>query len=112
MVLISAEKRVKKPYALPIQCFSYAGIGIEMREILNRIVTAMADRNMQVNGECMIFCGKLFIDVITSIGFISNGKYNSMRAKGYTRPLSVLQIKANARKNEKEVYDRYVDSTT
>lgn len=79
MVLISAEKRVKKPYALPIQCFSYAGIGIEkMREILNRIVTAMADRNMQVNGECMIFCGKLFIDVITSIGFISNGEYNSM----------------------------------
>ena len=30
-------------------------------------------------------------------GFVSNGEYNSMRAKGYTRPLPVLQIKAEAR---------------
>ena len=30
-------------------------------------------------------------------GFVSNGEYNSMRAKGYTRPLSILQIKAEAR---------------
>ena len=32
------------------------------------------------------------------IGFVSNGEYKSMRVKGNTRPLSVLQIKANARK--------------
>ena len=32
------------------------------------------------------------------IGFVSNGEYNSMRANGYSRPLSVLQIKADARK--------------
>lgn len=30
-------------------------------------------------------------------GFTSNGEYNSMRSRGYTRPLSVLQIKANVR---------------
>lgn len=32
------------------------------------------------------------------IGFVSNGEYNSMRVQGYTRPLSVLQIKSGARK--------------
>ncbi len=32
------------------------------------------------------------------VGFVSNGEFNSMRVKGNTRPLSVLQIKANARK--------------
>ena len=31
-------------------------------------------------------------------GFVSNGEFNSMRVKGYTRPLSVIQIKANSRK--------------
>ena len=32
------------------------------------------------------------------VGFVSNGEYNSMRAQGYTRPLSVLQIRADARR--------------
>ncbi len=31
------------------------------------------------------------------IGFASNGEFNTMRIKGYTRPLSVLQIKAEAK---------------
>lgn len=29
-------------------------------------------------------------------GFVSNGEYNSLRSTGYSRPLSVLQLKANA----------------
>lgn len=32
------------------------------------------------------------------LGFVSNREYNSMRVKGYTRPLSVLQIRSEARK--------------
>ena len=52
VVLISTESRSKKPYALPVQCFSYTGISVtEMRAVLNRIITAMVDRNMHVNGE-------------------------------------------------------------
>lgn len=36
--------------------------------------------------------------VCTSTGFVSNGEHNTMRVKGYTRPLSVLQIKSQAKK--------------
>ena len=30
--------------------------------------------------------------VLYNTGFVSNGEYNTFRLKGYTRPLSVLQI--------------------
>ena len=33
----------------------------------------------------------------TSLGFVSNGEYNSFRSKGYTRPLSVFQIRSLVR---------------
>lgn len=36
--------------------------------------------------------------VYVCVGFVSNGEYNSMKSHGYTRPLSVLQIRADARK--------------
>ena len=31
------------------------------------------------------------------VGFVSNGEYNVFRLKGYTRPVSVLKVKSNAR---------------
>ena len=34
---------------------------------------------------------------IIHVGFVSNGEYNSFRAMGYTRPLSVLKIRSMAR---------------
>ena len=34
---------------------------------------------------------------LLSLGFVSNGEFNYMRSKGYTRPLSVLQIRTNVR---------------
>ena len=63
-----------------------------MRDILNRVVSSMTERNMNINGKLSIFIN------LTYTGFVSNGEYNSMRANGYSRPLSVLQIKVNARK--------------
>ena len=36
--------------------------------------------------------------VYICVGFVSNGEYNSMKSHGYTRPLSVLQIRADARR--------------
>ena len=33
----------------------------------------------------------------TCIGFVSNGKYNVFRLKGYTRPVSVLKVRSSAR---------------
>ena len=51
VVMISTESRVRKPYALPVQCFSYVGITVnQMRAILDRVITAMKARNMAVNG--------------------------------------------------------------
>ena len=31
------------------------------------------------------------------VGFTSNGEYNSMRNRGYTRPLSIFQIRSDVR---------------
>lgn len=31
------------------------------------------------------------------LGFVSNGEYNVFRAKGYSRPLSILQLRSMAR---------------
>lgn len=39
----------------------------------------------------------LINSLIHLLGFVSNGEYNVLRAKGYTRPLSVLKIKADVR---------------
>ena len=35
--------------------------------------------------------------VYICVGFVSNGEYNSFRLKGYTRPLSVLQLMSMAK---------------
>lgn len=52
VVIISTEVRTRKPYALPIQCFSYSGLGVaKLSCILNKILNATVERNMDVNGE-------------------------------------------------------------
>ena len=37
------------------------------------------------------------IIVYMSLGFVSNGEHNELRAMGYTRPVSVFRIKASVR---------------
>ena len=55
VVMISTESRSTKPYALPVQCFSYTGISVPgMRAILNKIITAMVDKKMTVNGIAIL----------------------------------------------------------
>ena len=41
---------------------------------------------------------QLLCNALYSPGFVSNGEYNSFRVKGYTRPLSVLQLMLDARR--------------
>ena len=54
--MISTESRSQKPYALPVQCLSYLGMTVkQMRGLLNRLLVAMVERNMDVNGELMGF---------------------------------------------------------
>lgn len=46
-------------------------------------------------------------------GFVSNGEFNYMRTKAYTRPLSVLQIRTDVRnKYSKIKQDRLKDMLT
>lgn len=50
VIMISTEYRSRKPYALPVQCFSYKGITVsKMRCVLNKVVAAMTERKMNVN---------------------------------------------------------------
>ena len=44
-----------------------------------------------------IVCSSYYPYNYIHVGFASNGEYNSMRNRGYTRPLSVLQIRSTTR---------------
>lgn len=54
--MISAEDRRKKPYALPVQCIPYKGIGdTTVCELANKIICEMVKRKMNVAGRyCII----------------------------------------------------------
>lgn len=57
VILISTESRTKKPYALLVQCFSYNGLSVkQLREILNKVLHAMVERKMLVNGKVVVCC--------------------------------------------------------
>ncbi|XP_065893229.1 uncharacterized protein [Dysidea avara] len=78
--MISSEERRKKPYALPVQCLPYKGLADStVRQLANKIIQEMSKRQMKV------------------AGFVTDGEWNSLRTKGNTRPLSVLQIRADVR---------------
>jgi hypothetical protein len=66
----------------------------------------MVERKMKISGNWIVVyvrvctCMYSMMQLLTSytymydLGFVSNGEYNSMRVKGYTRP---LQIRSEAR---------------
>ncbi|XP_065891566.1 uncharacterized protein [Dysidea avara] len=78
--MISNEERHKKPYALPVQCLPYKGLSdAKVRELANEIIHEMVRRGMKV------------------AGFTTDGEWNSLRSKGNTRPLTILQVRSEAR---------------
>ena len=57
VILISRESRSRKPYALPVQCLPIRGLkDKQAREIANRIIAEMTERNMKVAGEACVKC--------------------------------------------------------
>ena len=51
VIMISAEERNRKPYALPIQCLPYKGLkDSEIRDIGNKVIQEMHKRGMKVAG--------------------------------------------------------------
>ena len=96
--MISTEDRRKRPYALPVQCIPYKGLtDAKIRKLANKIITEMTKRKMNVAGwfhdifPCMWFC------LSQLIGFTTDGEWNLLRTKGNMRPISIFQIRADAR---------------
>ncbi|XP_065905627.1 uncharacterized protein [Dysidea avara] len=80
VLMISAEQRNRKPYAVPVQCVPYAGLKEkDIRNLVSALCRQMIQYGMKVSG------------------FVSDGEFNYLRTKGYTRPLSVLQIRCHVR---------------
>lgn len=51
VIMISPEERSTKPYAIPIQCIPYKGLkDSEVRDIVNKVIKEMWDRDMKVAG--------------------------------------------------------------
>ena len=125
VVMISTECRSKKPYALLLQCISYVEITVkQMRDILNQVVLAMFSRGMKINGAnlhvhfgipvmytsvCTCIYMHVYTNNIHEYSYICTEnvcmhvfqdlfQMESIIVCGYTRPLSVLQIRSEARK--------------
>ena len=49
-----------------------------------------------------------YLEISFPAGFVSNGEFNYLRSKGYTRSLSVLQIRSELQNK----YNRYNENTT
>ena len=57
--MISDEQRIKKPYAVPIQCVPYRGMNEVLgRRLVKNIISEMNRRGMNVSGivECILWC--------------------------------------------------------
>ena len=53
--MLSTESRSRKPYSLPVQCLPIRGLRDRtVRDLLNKIILCMKERNMNVAGMCII----------------------------------------------------------
>ena len=96
--MISSELRNKKPYALPVQCFPYDGLKEnDLRRLITQLIKEMVAHGMKVAGRYMYMYIK-YKCIETHAGFVSDGEFNYLRTKGYTRPLSVIQIRSDVRR--------------
>lgn len=51
VIMISPKDRRSKPYALPVQCFSYKSLTAEAaRKMINSVITEMRNREMDIAG--------------------------------------------------------------
>ena len=93
--MISPEMRDRKPYAVPVQCLPYNGLKEkDIRTLVSALCRKMVSYNMKVSGT---FSYLNCIIQFLWIGFVTDGEFNYLRTKGYTRPLSVIQIRCNVR---------------
>jgi len=97
ILMVSSDAHDRKPYASPVQCLPYAGLKEkDVRRLVSDLCKTMVSLGMKVSGEHSTL-GIIVSLLPTLIGFASDGEFNYLRAKGYTRPLSVLQIRCMIR---------------
>ena len=64
VLMISSELCNKKPYAVPVQFFLYAGFKeVDMRRIVTQLVQEMVCNEMKVAGKFCIICYSMFMHV-------------------------------------------------
>ena len=100
VLMVSSETREKKPYSLPVQCIPYSGLKeVELRRLVSDLCKEMTSLGLKVSGSrSKIRHYHLYYMYIFSVtGFVSDGEFNFLRAKGYTGPLSVFQVRSNVR---------------
>ena len=99
--MLSESRRLKKPYAIPVQCLPYSGISdSKLRLLTNKIKLEMKERGMKAVGKrrvthCIYTAYTTLLISVT--GLVTDGEFNSLRANGQKRPVSILQIKSKAR---------------
>ena len=98
IVMLSCELRDHKPYAIPVQCLPCKVLKeSEIRRIINNVLKEMTARKMSGTGEFFILLVSMILFKLM-IGFVCNGEFNYLRSRGYTRPLSILQIRTQVKK--------------
>ena len=103
-ILISDEKRDKKPYAVPVQYISYTSLrDRDVRSLVQKVKQEMVSIGMEVVGK-MNLHSETKLDysynmiIVDIIGLVTDGEFNSLRSKGESRPLSVIEVKAEVRR--------------
>ena len=69
---------------------------MDIRRLVSNLCKKMFSLGMNVSGTSMCLSNIDLIFLITA-GFTSDGEFNYLRTKGYTRPISVLQIRTDVR---------------
>lgn len=55
VLMLSSDLRVKKPYALPVQCLPYVGLKeVDIRKLITDLCKAMISYGMKVSGMYQI----------------------------------------------------------
>ena len=86
LFMISEERRDMKPYAVLVRALPFKSItDAKVRELKDELVTRVK------------YAG------LTNVGFVTDGEWNSICTQGSERPVSVIQLFMDARKEAKAI---------
>ncbi|XP_073247312.1 uncharacterized protein [Porites lutea] len=84
--MVADERRDMKPYAIPVRALPFKSItDAKVRQLRDDLKLEMENLGMVV------------------VGFVTDGEFNSLRTKGSQRPVSVIQLMADAKSKAKSI---------